>query len=425
MEKTRYPGIFKRGDRYVVTFRDGRGRQRKQAARTLDDARRFKRSLEADRDRGELQERSHVRFREYAEQWVERYQGTGRRGFRESTRFDYRRVLRDFAYPFFDERRRRKLTEVSPADIADFVAWLCDPEAMAELRHRQRVEAARAVGKPEPARVEGERRVLSDSTVRNALAPVRSCFATATREGLIRSNPCAGAALPHRERVQDDDQPEVRALTREQLAAFLAVVHPAHKLMFKVLAVTGMRVSELVALQWRHLRLDGSDPCVRVRRALVRGDVVPPKSKYGRRDVPLGAALVRELRAARRDTEWPGDEDLVFPSLTGTALNAENLRRRVLRPAAEEAGAPWAGFHTFRHTRASLLFARGENVVAVQRWLGHHSPSFTLDTYVHLLPEDAPPPADLDAELSGALGDAADADALRPDALAGAQLHPR
>jgi integrase len=48
----------------------------------------------------------------------------------------------------------------------------------------------------------------------------------------------------------------------------------------------------------------------------------------------------------------------------------------------------WAGFHTFRHTVASRMFAEGRNAVQVQRWLGHHSPSFTLDTYVHLLDGD-------------------------------------
>jgi integrase len=46
------------------------------------------------------------------------------------------------------------------------------------------------------------------------------------------------------------------------------------------------------------------------------------------------------------------------------------------------------GLHTFRHTVASRLFAEGRNVVQVQRWLGHHSASFTLDTYVHLLDND-------------------------------------
>jgi len=55
---------------------------------------------------------------------------------------------------------------------------------------------------------------------------------------------------------------------------------------------------------------------------------------------------------------------------------------------------------TFRPTCASLLFDRGRNVVQVQRWLGHHKPSFTLDTYVHLLPDDRGEPLDLAAELA-------------------------
>jgi hypothetical protein len=46
---------------------------------------------------------------------------------------------------------------------------------------------------------------------------------------------------------------------------------------------------------------------------------------------------------------------------------------------------PWAGFHTFRHTCASLLFAAGKNVKQVQEWLGHHDAAFTLRTYVHLM----------------------------------------
>src|SRR6185503_18678016 len=94
-------------------------------------------------------------------------------------------------------------------------------------------------------------------------------------------------------------------------------------------------------------------------------------------------------------------EHLVFPSRSGTPLLVENLRRRVLRPAAVKAGAPWAGFHTFRHTCASLLFERGANAVQVQRWLGHHSAAFTLATYVHLLGDNVGDPLDLSIELEG------------------------
>jgi len=42
-----------------------------------------------------------------------------------------------------------------------------------------------------------------------------------------------------------------------------------------------------------------------------------------------------------------------------------------------------------------MLFAQGRNVKQVQRWLGHHSPSFTLDTYVHLLSDELDEPLEL------------------------------
>src|SRR5207244_6579453 len=92
------------------------------------------------------------------------------------------------------------------------------------------------------------------------------------------------------------------------------------------------------------------------------------------------------------DSDWPGDDDLVFPAGNGAVMSQGNLRRRVLKPAAEEACVSWVGFHTFRHTCATMLFAEGRNAVQVQRWLGHHSAAFTLSTYVHLLDGDVGEP---------------------------------
>jgi Phage integrase family len=43
------------------------------------------------------------------------------------------------------------------------------------------------------------------------------------------------------------------------------------------------------------------------------------------------------------------------------------------------------GFHTFRHSCASILFAEGLNAKQVQAWLGHSDPGFTLRTHVHLI----------------------------------------
>jgi hypothetical protein len=66
LDRTKTPGIYKRGNRYCVIYRDPRGRQRKATARTLAEARELKATLTADVKRGEFRQLSKVTFIEYA-----------------------------------------------------------------------------------------------------------------------------------------------------------------------------------------------------------------------------------------------------------------------------------------------------------------------------------------------------------------------
>jgi integrase len=95
--------------------------------------------------------------------------------------------------------------------------------------------------------------------------------------------------------------------------------------------------------------------------------------------------------AAEQDPDTP-----LFTNSRGGRLNDGNERRRVLKPAAAAAGLvepnpvtgedePWVGFHSFRHTFASLLIDEGKNIAVVAAWLGHDNPRVTLDTYAHLM----------------------------------------
>jgi integrase len=376
LEKTRTPGVFKRGSRYVFSYRVD-GKQRWESCRTLDEARRAKAARATDIERGEFEQRSRITLHEYAREWIERYQGTGRRGFREETRTEYRALLDKYALSHFSSRT--KLTDITPRHIATFVGWLCEQT------------------KPAATNDELDRRVpLSDKTVRNALGPLKACLATARREGLIRHNPASDVALPHRATVDDDDDrprpfPRLQGddgETIETMELTVERIDQSHRLMFELLAATGLRRSELLVLEGRHLALDGDRPHVKVRQRVRRrrgeGLVIGPlKSRYAKRDVPITSVLADRLLAL---AVAPGE--LVFRSAADTVLDPDNLATRVLVPACKAAGVEWAGFHTFRHTVASRLFAEGRNVVQVQRWLGHHSASFTLDTYVHLLDND-------------------------------------
>jgi integrase len=303
---------------------------------------------------------------EYAREWVERYHGTGRRGFRDETRSEYRVLLNKYALRYFAKSTR--LCAIGPRQVAEFVGWLVK----------------------QPNGREGN---LSDKSVRNALGPLRAVLATAKREGLIRDNPAMGAALPHRPRIEEDEKlprPFPRIEGEETMELAVALVQRDHRLMFELLAATGLRRSELVALEVRHLALDGAGPHVRVRQRARwqrgSGQVIGPlKSRHARRDLPIPLELADRLRALVADRP---EDALVFVSPeTGRPYDPHHLHLRVLKPACAEAGVEWAGFHTFRPV-ASRMFASGRNAVQVQHWLGHHSASFTLATYVHLLDGD-------------------------------------
>jgi integrase len=282
LTKTSTPGVYRRGSRYVFSYRVA-GKQKWESASTEKLARKAKEGRLTDIGRGEFSERSRVTLHDFAREWVERYQGRGRRGFREHSRTEYRSALNRYALTYFPPRKR--LTDITPSDVAKFVAWLCEQT------------------KPAPTKDDPERtEPLADKSVRNYVIPLRACLATAVREGLLRTNPARDIDLPHRARIEDDEE-DVKAMSEAELGTLLALLPERHRLFFRVLASTGLRVSEAIALQWRHLDLDGPRPHLKVRRALVKGTEGPPKSRHSRRDVPLDGDLALALREHRRGSE--------------------------------------------------------------------------------------------------------------------------
>ena len=338
MEKTSTPGIYRKGNRYMVVWRH-RGQQHKSSHRTYAEAREAK----GRRAAGDRRPSSRVRFAEYAAGWLDSYGGRTSRGFSDTTRDEYRRAIEKRAIPFFG---RFRMDEVEPQDVRRFLGHL-------------------------------DRTGVGPAAVRKSLAPLRAMFATALEDGALRFNPTAGVRVNRR--ADEDEEERALALTREQLAALLAELPDEWRPFFELLAHTGLRISEAIALTWADVEF-GERPRLRVRRQLYRGTAKRLKSRSSRRDLPLAPGMARRL--------WPrqgSSSEPLFATAAGTPLSDGNLRRRVLAPAAKRAGVPWAGFHTFRHTCASLLFEGGKDIKQVSEWLGHADPAFTLRTYVHLL----------------------------------------
>jgi integrase len=358
-----------------------RGRQHKETFRTLAEAR----EAQGKRRAGDSRPSSRITVEAYFTDWIETYEGRTARGFSETSRSLYRRAINDHALPTW---RTWKLGEVEPAEV------------------RALYRRLRAGGK-------------STATLRTLRAALSAMYSTAVEDGVTDSNPIRGVRLPGRG-SDEDEQKRAKALSREELRIFLAALPDEGywRLFFEFLAVTGLRIGEAVGLTWENLDL-GDQPKVKVREQVYRGKRKRLKSKDGKRDIPLPASIAEKLLAHRRDA-YASPKAPVFGTTTGSELDPHNVRRTVLRPVAVSLGyyelvegkdgkpheRTTLGFHAFRHTCASMLFAEGRNVKQVQRWLGHAKASITLDTYLHLLDEGVGEPLDIDARNpTGATGD--------------------
>lgn len=168
---------------------------------------------------------------------------------------------------------------------------------------------------------------------------------------------------------------------------------------------TGMRQSELRGLRWPSVDLAGQIIAVRERADEV-GNLGPCKSRSGRRDIPVPAALVSILKEWKLECP-PGD--FVFPNWQGNVESGANIYSRCWAPLSVAAGVrkrklgkdgamvdtagepvwdPKYTFHALRHFHASCLIADGANPREVMEEMGHSSIQITYDVYGHLFQED-------------------------------------
>jgi integrase len=215
---------------------------------------------------------------------------------------------------------------------------------------------------------------LSNRSVAKYLVILHGIFRRATRVWGLPRNPVADVERP-RYRVSDDldaFSPEevwalVRAAGSEQDAALVLTA-----------AFTGLRMGELLALQWRDVDFAGD--AIRVRRSYnAHGGLGTPKSGKVR-SVPLVPDVARALASLGDRDDFTGDPDLVFPSHFGSFMDASSLRARY-KAALTRAGLRPLRFHDLRHTFGTLAVRRAE-VPAVQAWMGHADIQTTM-RYVH------------------------------------------
>lgn len=228
------------------------------------------------------------------------------------------------------------------------------------------------------------------SSKRKDLIVLRHVLAMAVRDGLLAKNPAAQVKLPtvtrgDAEHLEMDVVVKIIERVEQRSRYGLAV---------RLLALTGMRRGECLALRWRDVDLSTGE-------IAVRGTIVGsgpslarqgfPKSKKSRRiTVPGGmVALLRAHKAAQArerlaSVAWLDSDGLIFTTGAGTPVDGRNLLRMV-KSAAKAVGVTQdVGVHTLRHSAAThLIYNQGVPVDVVQRMLGHADVTTTLEVYGH------------------------------------------
>jgi integrase len=248
-------------------------------------------------------------------------------------------------------------------------------------------------------------RELSDATIGSVYNVLRCALDGAQRDGLLGRNPAAAVKRPpvrHR---------EARHLSAAEVTAVLAAAegHRHHPVLV-LIAATGLRRGEALALRWSDVDLDAGALTVRGTLGRVNGalGITEPKTARSRRTVPLSAPLVALLRkhgtAQKREklaaaNQWT-DSGLVFTTRLGRPVQGASVLH-LITSAAASVGLAEVSVHTLRHSAAVAWLEAGVHLRAVADLLGHSSIRIAGDTYAHTSDHVARGAVD---GLSGVLG---------------------
>ena len=214
---------------------------------------------------------------------------------------------------------------------------------------------------------------LAPASIARTLSAWRSFFQWLSDRGRARSNPVVGVRGPKRPKRLP------KALSADQ-AVTLAASTPDDSLLaqrdhalVELLYSSGLRLSELTSLDWRHFAAQAGQPAS-VSWVDLDGAEATVRGKGSKtRTVPIGAPAVQALRRwlSVRSAIRGADERALFVSARGERLAPRSVQARLSRLARRLGLGVHVHPHMLRHSFASHLLQSSGDLRAVQELLGH------------------------------------------------------
>ncbi|MFP5263758.1 MAG: tyrosine-type recombinase/integrase [Blastocatellia bacterium] len=215
---------------------------------------------------------------------------------------------------------------------------------------------------------------------------------------LLKENPVQYVTVPQ------GKQREYVWLSQETREKFLDTCDAdPNGLLLEFALVTGMRLEEYLALRWKDVNLQRATATVervvvfrRTKRQTQDGEppfwFEEPKTKKSRRTITLPHYLTQKLsqEKLRQKEESLGqgipwsEDNLVFPSGSGTPIKPWNLNRRIFKPILVKAGLPDMRLYDLRHSFATHLHDLGASIKDISEFLGHTSTRQAENIYIHV-----------------------------------------
>jgi integrase len=234
---------------------------------------------------------------------------------------------------------------------------------------------------------------VGDTQIRYIHRIIHKALQDAVSDRILQYNPSDGAKAPKKQRLHRvncplNEEQSIQLVTKAMETSLGPLIHLAIK--------TGMRQGELFALKWEDIRWETQQIHVQrnLQRILRNGkqvrDFSTPKTVTSNREIMVGEKTLDVLKAQKKDVElkkmlaksrWQ-ENDLVFPSSTGTPLNQSNVLKQYAE-IQKAAGLKHIRFHDLRHIAASIMLNHGIPLLTVSYILGHSQPSTTLNMYGH------------------------------------------